>query len=291
MTPLPPRPNARADIQTILRILQCEPLELEEALTGYIDNMDPFPEQYMRMRQYPGGPFHLYDPTKHCIICATLMKGDVEKRLAAFLHDVGKADTRTVDEDGGAHYYKHDEVGADIALAWFKSFGPDEHAALNNWIDAGIFAVRVVGWIRWHMFDMEHLHTKMLDRWLDTFGIEWIDVLFDLRRADWSAARTELCDFDLIEKARTTALAYVRTRDAERQRDEAMRKDGKAPTLKDLAVNGTALITELGMEKGPAVGLALHYLKKEVNEGTLTNNPETLLAAVRRWIDQTVVKP
>ena len=36
-------------------------------------------------------------------------------RLAALLHDIGKAKTRTIDEDKHYHFYKHDLVGSEMA--------------------------------------------------------------------------------------------------------------------------------------------------------------------------------
>lgn len=271
----------RQRIKVILELFDAPTPEAVQANLKQALTWNVFPEQYLRMAAYPGGPFHLYDPTTHCIFCASLMHGTREHKLAAFLHDVGKADTRTVDEDGDAHYYKHDEVGAEIARKWFYTFGETEVEAVANWSEAGVNVNRVCGWIRWHMFDMLHLHDKMIKRWLEEFDLPWIDTLFDLRHADWSAAKTEVCDFNDISRVHEQVHARVRAWREEEAKATALRAAGKAPTLKDLAVNGQDILS-LGVDPGVVVGMTLAVLQSKVNKGELANTKEALMAEARQ---------
>jgi len=43
-------------------------------------------------------------------------------KLLALLHDVGKAETRSVDEAGDVHFYGHEQVGADMVAAILRRF-------------------------------------------------------------------------------------------------------------------------------------------------------------------------
>jgi len=43
-------------------------------------------------------------------------------KLLALLHDVGKAETQSVDEAGNVHFYGHEQVGADMVVAILRRF-------------------------------------------------------------------------------------------------------------------------------------------------------------------------
>ena len=45
----------------------------------------------------------------------------VPLRLATLLHDIGKPETRTVDEDGSTHFFGHSELGAELAAGRLRS--------------------------------------------------------------------------------------------------------------------------------------------------------------------------
>lgn len=63
-------------------------------------------------QQNPHHTLSLYD---HCDACAdSLLCG---MKLIGFFHDCGKLDTQTIDENGVAHYYGHENVGAYYAAA------------------------------------------------------------------------------------------------------------------------------------------------------------------------------
>jgi len=58
--------------------------------------------------------YHIWDAGKHTLEVLKGTPPDLQTRLAALLHDIGKADTRSV-VDNTVHFYKHQEVGSDIA--------------------------------------------------------------------------------------------------------------------------------------------------------------------------------
>ena len=62
-------------------------------------------------------PHHLYFLDRHCGTLAALANNATHNNIlseAGYFHDVGKLFTQRVDEDGAAHYYNHDSVGAYI---------------------------------------------------------------------------------------------------------------------------------------------------------------------------------
>lgn len=61
--------------------------------------------------------FHLYDVFWHTIITIENVPPKKELRLAALLHDLGKALTVSTDEEGKKHFYGHAQTSVKLALA------------------------------------------------------------------------------------------------------------------------------------------------------------------------------
>ncbi len=61
--------------------------------------------------------YHLYDVWTHTLKTLELIPTEtgIIVRLAALLHDVGKPPTRSVDEHGTAHFYRHEVIVSDLA--------------------------------------------------------------------------------------------------------------------------------------------------------------------------------
>lgn len=82
--------------------------------TGLLEQFAP---ELVRMRGVTQNEFHLYDVWEHTLVALSHLPEDASLllRLATLLHDVGKPDTRTVDDNGRVHFYAHQNVGARIA--------------------------------------------------------------------------------------------------------------------------------------------------------------------------------
>ena len=52
-------------------------------------------------------PHHIYSVGEHTLHALRETPPDKSLRLAVLLHDLGKADTGTVDESGISHFYNH----------------------------------------------------------------------------------------------------------------------------------------------------------------------------------------
>lgn len=58
--------------------------------------------------------YHFGDVFEHTLKVVENTKNDLELRMAALLHDIGKINTRTIDDNGNVHFYKHEFVSAEM---------------------------------------------------------------------------------------------------------------------------------------------------------------------------------
>ena len=177
-----------------------------------------------------------------------------ELRLAALLHDLGKATTL---RDG--HFIGHENVSADLAANVLQRLRMPR--ALTD---------RVVGAIRHHMYDYDSAWTdaavRRFVRRLD--GIDR-DLLFALRRADNAASG--------VGPAGEANQDELEARIAEQlQAEHALLVDRR------LAIDGHDLQRELGMPPGPEIGAVLDRLTELVLDDPTQNRRDILLDHARR---------
>jgi poly(A) polymerase len=60
-------------------------------------------------------PHHSMDVFNHTMTVVEMVPARLEVRLAALLHDIAKPATKTVDVNGNAHFFGHEDVGSEIA--------------------------------------------------------------------------------------------------------------------------------------------------------------------------------
>jgi tRNA nucleotidyltransferase/poly(A) polymerase len=174
-------------------------------------------------------------------------------RLAGLLHDLGKATTLA---DG--HFIGHDLEGARKADAVLRRVRlPRADAA---WI------VRLV---RQHMFAYTPGWTDAaVRRFVRRVGADLLDDLFALRAADNAASGAH--------EPATGGVNELRARVAQVLAGDALEQG-------QLAIDGTDLMTELGLEPGPLVGELLARLLEAVLDDPSRNTRERLLALARGW--------
>jgi len=178
----------------------------------------------------------------------------VEARLAALLHDLGKATTLA---DG--HFIGHDKVGADVAAT-----------VLARLRMPSSLAARTVGAVREHMYAYD-------DAWTDAAVRRFIrrtaDVdralLFALRRADNAASGVGSNG----EENQAELEARI-ARELERQPELLL--------YRRLAIDGYDLQRELGLEPGPEIGAVLDRLIEAVLDDPALNEASTLLELARQ---------
>lgn len=174
---------------------------------------------------------------------------DPSVRLAALLHDVGKATTLAE-----GHFIGHDRVGAELAAA-----------LLDRLRVPGWEAAEIIHAVRHHMYAYEHDWTdaavRRFIRRLEPIGSA---LLFALRRADNAASGVgEAGQANQAELERRIAV------ELDRQPDLLLRNR--------LAIDGHDLQRELGLEPGPRIGIVLDRLMERVLDDPSLNERVTLL--------------
>ena len=182
-------------------------------------------------------------------------------RWAALLHDVGKPECHTVDENGIDHFYGHNEKGAEIARKVLRRLRFD-----NETTDL------VCKMVLWHDYGLgEILKKTTFRKALSRMGADFFPYYIKIRRADMAAQS----DYKLEERrGRIEHLEklYQEITDA---------KD--CLTIKQLAINGKDLIA-LGVKPGKEIGDILQELLNQVLGSPELNNRETLLSMAESYI-------
>jgi putative nucleotidyltransferase with HDIG domain len=201
--------------------------------------------------------FHAYDIYDHALY--TCDAAPAEKplvRLAALLHDVGKARTRVVRE-GRVTFYNHQAVGKRMAAGILERLRFSKRDRDH-----------VLHLVYHHMFGYTAAWTDAaVRRFIRKVGEENIADLFDLRIADWFG-----------NGLNRGFPGYLRK--LHRRIDEAIARD-EAFTVKDLAVDGHDVMAVLSLRPGPAIGDALEYLLERVLADPTLNDAERLRELLR----------
>ena len=198
---------------------------------------------------------HIHDVFGHIAQVVEAVPPTPELRLAALLHDIGKPDVFTLDEQGVGHFYGHASVSADLAdtiLLWLK--------ASNALREEVVFLIR-------HHMDHYLPEEKTARRLLSRHGLQRMERLLDLQAADLGGKGTDAPDASLRELEQLRQLLGT------------LASQEGALTLKTLAVSGRDLMA-LGFAPGPELGKTLNALLEKVLAGELPNEKAALLAAV-----------
>lgn len=232
--------------------------------TGLLAHLFPELAKCAGVAQPP--EWHRYDVLAHSFAaCDAAPRENLAVRLAALLHDTGKADCRQeiFDEKLGRTrivFYGHEAASR-----------RDAAAVLARLRYPRALAERVDALIACHMFDY---HAEWSDaavrRLMARIGLDAVGDLIALRRADQigsgydrdTAATDEL--FRRIEK-------------------EIERKS--AISVRDLAIGGEDVMRTLALAPGPRVGRTLAILLEDVLENPARNTREHLIARVRELGD------
>ncbi len=172
-------------------------------------------------------------------------------RLATLLHDVGKPEVESVDENGFVIFYNHEVVGARIA----KNISDRLHFSKKQ-------RERIYTLIRWHMFTIdEHLTDSAIRRFIRRVGVENVADMMDLRIGDRLGGGTQVAQSWRLKKFK-----------------ERLAQQLNPPfSINDLAIDGNDIMRELNIEPGRKVGDILQTLFEEVDEDLSKNNREYLL--------------
>jgi tRNA nucleotidyltransferase (CCA-adding enzyme) len=203
--------------------------------------------------------YHAFDVWGHAMSCLDACDGDAFLRVSALLHDVGKPRTRAHSEKTSDWtFYEHERVGADMADGILQrlKFSNQERE-------------RIVHLVRHHLICYEPTWSDAaVRRWLRRVGVERVDDLYELARADAKGKG----------KDEGEQLAQV---ESLRERATAVLAAGDAITVRALAITGGDLIKELSLSPGRRIGILLEALLEQVTDDPTINTREELLARAR----------
>ncbi|MBQ9118895.1 MAG: CCA tRNA nucleotidyltransferase [Lachnospiraceae bacterium] len=183
-------------------------------------------------------------------------------RYAALLHDVGKPDTKTIDEQGVAHFYRHPQLSADLARSILRrlKFDNDTIALVTLLIREHDVRYAEPG---------QPIAPRTMRRILNRVGTDKIDLLFTLQEADLHAQNPTLLPDKLTQL------------DSARRLTAEIIAANQCVSLKELAVNGSDLIAA-GFAPGKELGIILAALLEHVLEQPEDNQKEILLALAHK---------
>ena len=198
-------------------------------------------------------PYHIYDVFEHTMKVVDSTPKNINLRFAALFHDTGKPETITTDDEGISHFYGHPKVSANIFENFAKRMKIDKKSTIN--IQKLIF------------FHDVKLGTKSrtMNKFLQIFGDEDVDLLFDLKLADIIGQHPDkLSRLEEINKLREMYIKYLNSK----------------PVLgvKDLAINGRTL-KQMEFD-GKLIGIILKDVLNMVTEEKLSNEEKEIEAYV-----------
>jgi len=172
-------------------------------------------------------------------------------RWTMYLHDLGKSETKTTDEKGIDHFYKHPINSERLARVILKRLKFD-----NRTID------KVSILVKYH--DDRFLVTKKsVRKAINRIGIDNFEDFLLVKESDIKGQSFEFMDKHLLELKQIKELY------------QSIIKDGECLEIKDLTINGNDII-KLGVKNGKEVGVILNRLLEMVLEEPSLNTKENL---------------
>lgn len=198
---------------------------------------------------------HIHDIYYHSIYsCDGGPADNLQIRLAALLHDIGKVATKRDGGDGEATFYNHEVIGAKMARKIMKRMKYS-----NEDCD------KVCNLILNHMFHYtDDWSDGAVRRFMRKVGLENIDDLILLRLADRKGNGSR--------EGLPAPILKLKERIAKAIEDE------NAITVKDLKINGHMLMQRFNLKPGPVIGKMLNRLLEDVLDEPEINQTDTLLA-------------
>ena len=210
------------------------------------------PEFDICMETEQNNPHHKYSVGEHILHAMKNIEADKALRLSMLFHDMGKAKTKTQDEQGIDHFYGHNEISHEITEEVLKRLRFD-----NDTI------YKVKNLVYFHDYHPA-LTDKSVRKFITKIGKELVPSYLLVQRADVLAQS---------EYKREEKLAKI---DEVSKIFDGIIERGECLSLKDLAVNGKDLI-EHGIKPGKEMGEILEHFLEMVIANPSLNEKEILL--------------
>jgi tRNA nucleotidyltransferase (CCA-adding enzyme) len=204
-------------------------------------------------------PYHLFTVDHHTIEAMKHIEASKVLRWTMLCHDLGKADTKSIDENGVAHFYHHVEKSVELARGVFNRLKFDNDTKNKCLI-----------LIAYHDYRIE-ADIKLVRRLLNRIGEDVFLDYIKVRKADIHAQNPVYLEKQLENLDEIVALY------------EQVLELNQCVQIKDLAISGKDLI-ELGVQQGQEIGRILNALLEEVIEQPKLNDKTLLVQRVASLI-------
>ena len=125
-------------------------------------------------------PWHIYDVYNHILHVVDYVPNDLNLRIAALFHDIGKPFTYSVDEKGIGHFKNHYVDSLNIFLKY----------ANNNHLDIERIS-SIAKLIYFHDFRFKNDDNTNITKLVDSFTYDELVSLYELKKADLLAQNSE----------------------------------------------------------------------------------------------------
>ena len=229
-----------------------EGLELLEE-TGILEYLVP---QWKETKGFDQkSPYHNLTVDEHIKKVVCVIENDLELRLAALFHDIGKPQCFTIKDDTG-HFYGHENSSAVLT---------EKILTRLKYPNKIIKTVTLL--VRYHLNNFKNNGRKYVKKLIEEMGHENMSKLFKLMEADRIAHKPPY-DFRSLDQLKRIYYEIC--------------VKGEAVSVKELAVNGNDIIN-LGINKGRDIGETLKFLLDKVLESPELNNRDALLELAREY--------
>ncbi len=208
---------------------------------------------------YQNNKYHMRSVGEHIYNTFNNIDNVFYLKMTMLLHDIGKVDTKTTDENNVDHFYNHADISrekARIILNNFKFDNENKHKILTL--------------IEYHDKYMAP-EPKYIKKMLNKIGEDLFFDLIKVRVADDTAKNHELVKNNLKLFKETEALA------------KKIINEKQPYNINDLDISGKDII-KLGYE-GKEIGEILNYLLNKVLEDPSVNKKEKLINLIQKKPD------
>lgn len=204
-------------------------------------------------------PYHKYNIAMHSLYSASNIEKDLQLRWTMLLHDIGKADTVSIDSSGIHHFYGHEKVSAEKAELVMQRLRFDSFSTS-----------RIKLLILHH--DMEPNDSeKSIRKAVSIIGADLFQLWLQVKRADIEA-QSSYKAAERLEKLDRIRAIY-----------DKIIAENQCLTIKDLAIDGNDLMA-MGFKQGKELGRVLKALFEQVLEQPELNVREKLLGMAKTYL-------
>ncbi|MGE5630318.1 MAG: CCA tRNA nucleotidyltransferase [Caulobacteraceae bacterium] len=222
-------------------------LLMETKLLKYI--LPEFTDCYLTLQN---NPYHVYNVAVHILTSVAWIEKDRILRWAMLLHDIGKPSAKTTDEKNIDHFYNHQQKSVQIAKNVLDRLRFDNKSADT-----------ILRLIRHHDISIKP-EAKSVRKAVSRVGDDIFPDLLKVIEAD--------------KKAQNPKYFTERSENLKKIRElyREIKEQGQCTSLKELAVNGSDLLS-LGFRQGQGIKTVLEALLEKVIETPELNNRESLI--------------